>query len=327
MISVIMPVYNGELFLREAVDSILNQTYRDFEFIIVDDGSTDSTPQILAEYAAKDDRVKIINGGHVGISKAMNLGIEQATRPWIARMDADDVCLPERFEKQLAAAEKDPDVVVWGGYIHHINEKGKILSYSKVGPATREDFWYHRNNGLVVQVMNPTALMKTEIVRKVGGYKEAFVAAHDVEIFDEMAEYGPILAVPEPLVLYRIHGSSITMTKFFTQRKLARYVDVRRNKRLAGETIPTLEEFMAEYDNVSRWEKLGRYREDLKALYYRRAGMAYAQGNYLKTGYFFGISMLIDPHFALQRVWRQIFSHRASKEDKKNAVAVEGQGV
>jgi len=324
MISVVMPVYNGERFLEEAVDSILKQTYKAFEFIIVDDGSNDRTPEILKRYAEQDSRVKIIRAGKVGISKAMNLGIEAAQYPWIARMDADDVCLPRRLEASIEAAQANPDVVVWGTFIHHINAKGKILSTSKVGPLTTEQFWEERKKGRAVQVINPSAMMRKDIVDKVGGYKEAFTAAHDIEIFDEMAEYGPILCIPEVLVLYRVHGYSISMTKFFTQRKLARYVEARRKARLAGEALPTLDSFLANYDNRPWRERLRRYLSDLQGLNYRRAGLAYAEGQYLKVGWFFGMAFLLNPRYAVKRAWKQVFSHRFSGGEKSQNTAAEG---
>lgn len=313
MISVVMPVYNGEVFLREAVDSVLNQTYRDFEFIIVNDGSTDSTPQILAEYAAKDARVKIIDGAHAGLGAALNLGIEQAQYPWIARMDADDICLPERFEKQLAAAEKMPEVVVWGSYINHINGDGKIMSYSKVGPASIEDFERMKRNRQIIQVMHPTALMKTEIVRRVGGYKQEYVPAEDVLLFEELAQFGPILAVPESLLLYRVHGNSVSMTKFFVQRKMMRFAQLRIRSRADGKPLPTLEEYAALCDQQTRRERFRFYLQDLKAMYYRRAGMAYGNRNYVKTAWYLSISVILGPESTTRRVWNQVFAHRFAR--------------
>jgi glycosyltransferase involved in cell wall biosynthesis len=309
MISVVMPVYNGERFLAEAVESVLNQTYKDFEFIIVDDGSTDSTPQMLQRYAEKDPRVKIINAGKVGLSKAMNLGMTAAQYPWIARMDADDVCLPRRLEACIEAAQADPDVVVWGTGIHHINAKGKVLSTSRVGPRTREQFNHLRQTGQAVQVINPSAMMRKDIVDKVGGYKEAFTAAHDLEIFDEMAEYGPILCIPEILVLYRVHGTSISAKKFFTQKKLARYVEARRHARLESRPIPTLEDFLANYDNLPWRKRFKRNRQDLQAYYYRAAGLAYAERQYPKMAWSLIVATVLRPQYVVKRLWNQVFSH------------------
>src|SRR5688572_27460772 len=112
MISVVMPVFNGQRFLAQAMNSLLAQTFHDFEIIVVDDGSTDASPAILRDYAERDSRVRVIHGDHAGISAALNRGIEASTHEWIARIDADDVASPDRFAKQIAAARANPDVVI-----------------------------------------------------------------------------------------------------------------------------------------------------------------------------------------------------------------------
>src|SRR5687767_4726483 len=101
MISVVMPVYNGQRFLARAMDSLLAQSVREFELIVVDDGSTDESPALLDRYARTDARVRVIRGDHAGISAALNRGIADARYGWIARMDADDEALPDRFARQL----------------------------------------------------------------------------------------------------------------------------------------------------------------------------------------------------------------------------------
>ena len=110
-ISVVMPVLNGEKYLAEAIESILNQTFQDFEFIIVDDGSTDQTPEILRSYANKDSRIQIVtNPINRGIGYSRNRGIALSRGEYIANMDADDLCLPERFEKQVRFLDSHPDI-------------------------------------------------------------------------------------------------------------------------------------------------------------------------------------------------------------------------
>ncbi len=140
MISVVMPVFNGERFLAQAMDSLLAQTFRDFEIVAVDDGSTDSTHEILERFAEKDSRVKVVRGDHAGISAALNRGIENATHDWIARMDCDDVAAPDRFEKQLAAATLHPGVVIWGSYARHVDSSGNVLGISRTGPTSEDEF-------------------------------------------------------------------------------------------------------------------------------------------------------------------------------------------
>ena len=124
-ISVVMPVYNGEKFLREAIESILNQTYKDFEFLIVYDESTDGTLSIIQEFQEKDTRVVLINGDKEGISGALNKGIKKSRGKYIARLDADDISLATRFEKQIIHME-DSGVDICGGHSLLINSNGKI---------------------------------------------------------------------------------------------------------------------------------------------------------------------------------------------------------
>ena len=130
LVSVIMSVYNGEKYLVQAIDSILNQTYQNFEFIIIDDCSTDNSSHILQEYAQKDSRIKIIkkekNIGIKGFIKNLNLGISIAKGKYIARMDADDISLPERFQKQVDFLENNPEITLVGAQLNLINEQNKI---------------------------------------------------------------------------------------------------------------------------------------------------------------------------------------------------------
>ena len=131
-VSVVMPAYNSDRFIAEAIESILNQTYRHFEFLIVNDGSTDETSSIASNYAERDPRVRVIESNHGGPSRALNTGIEHAEYEWLAIMHADDVSLPNRLERQLKAACLNPKVVAWGAYAYHVNSAGKILSLSKM---------------------------------------------------------------------------------------------------------------------------------------------------------------------------------------------------
>ncbi|MCA9883093.1 MAG: glycosyltransferase family 2 protein [Anaerolineae bacterium] len=314
MISVVMPVYNSEKFLRPAVESILNQTFRDFEFIIINDGSTDASPAILQEYAERDSRVRVINTEHIGLVGALNLGIAAAHYEWIARMDADDISLPRRFEKQLEAAEKHPEVVVWGSYIHHINANESILSLSKVGPACPEEYRRCRETHGLIQVIHPSALMRKDVIIKAGGYKAAYESAEDVELFDRMADFGPILALTEPLLLYRVHPNSVSMQKFFIQKQISDYVALRRKCENTGHKPPNLEEFLKDYDTQPAVVRIKRNLGIRRQLYYRSAGMLFGDGQYAKALFYFGLSTLLDPVYSLRRAWNQrpVLRHQLS---------------
>lgn len=311
MISVVMAVYNDAKYLAEAIESILNQTYKDFEFIIVNDGSTDNSLDVINDYAQKDDRIKVIDlGENQGFCTALNRGIEIAQYEWIARMDSDDISVPDRFEKQMAFLADNPDIIVLGTYISHINAQGDILSVNAVGPTTRAEMQERIQKAHPVYVMHGTVLMKREIVEKVGGYNVTFVAGEDIELFARMVKHGTILAMPEALYLYRIHGSSMSMTRMFKQKRFTEYVELMYQCDLTGEPLPTIEEFWETQDKQPFFKRVRKRLNVTRALYYRRAGMAYGQKNWIKTFWYFGLASVIDPLYTIPRAWKQVFSRR-----------------
>lgn len=147
LVSVVMPVYNTEEFLAEAIESILSQTYTNFEFIIINDGSTDTSPEIMAKYAEQDKRIKILNQKNSGISTALNNGIAISKGKYIARMDADDISLPERFEKQVQFLENHPDIILLGGDCEYIDKNGKSVMVN-ITPKTNQDIAIRLCNGI-----------------------------------------------------------------------------------------------------------------------------------------------------------------------------------
>jgi glycosyltransferase involved in cell wall biosynthesis len=311
MISVVMPAYNSEEFIGPAIDSILAQTYKDFEFIIIDDGSTDRTLEIIEDYAQRDSRIIVVKGTHEGVSAALNLGIETATRPWVAIMHADDVAVPTRLERQLEAAQQDPEVVIWGTDGYHVNSKGERLSVFRVGPRNKEEYWHLRNNAEIVQVIHPTAMLNREVLVKVGGYDPEFRAWEDIELFDRMLEHGRLQTISEPLLHYRVHGSSISMTKHLTRGIAIYFIIERQRARLEGRPVPTYEEYEKIYASMP-WIKRARItRDEMASIYYRRAGMAYGERSYLSVAWFLLIAAIINPAYTLPRAWRQVLSPKA----------------
>jgi glycosyltransferase involved in cell wall biosynthesis len=210
-VSVIMAVYNAERYLAEAVDSILAQTFRDFEFVVIDDGSTDASGAMLRDYAANDKRVRLIRRANKGQTPSLNEGIELAETDLIARMDADDVCLPQRLEKQVAFMQQHPQVVLLGGAYALIDAAGRLLCM--IDPprdnATLQD---HALSGRT-PICHPLAMMRREAVRKVGGYDPQFQVAQDLDLWLKLGEVGELACVPELLVKYRQHEQSLSETK------------------------------------------------------------------------------------------------------------------
>jgi glycosyltransferase involved in cell wall biosynthesis len=306
MISVIMPAYNASDFIGEALDSILSQTFQQFEIIVVDDGSTDNTLAILRQYAQKDPRITVIQNNHGGACKARNTAIAVAKYPWIAAMDADDVSLPQRFEKQLKAAQAHPEVVVWGSYLNQINVKGDIIGTIRVGPTTVEAFNAVDRTQKAIVVTNSTAMFKREIALQAGCYDERLVAAQDTEFWDRMANYGPIVVLPEPLVSYRLHGQSISAKKFFHQRMLHDYVVERNRLKAIGQSI-TMEDYIKQYNEKPPVERFFRTTNNRGRYYYRNSGVQIAQKKYIPAIASLALATILSPVFSASRILNRFF--------------------
>lgn len=208
LVSVVMPVYNGEKYLAEAVESILNQTFRDFEFIIIDDGSTDGTAQILEQYGRGDSRIRICHQENAGVVAACNRGIGLARGKYIARMDADDIALRHRFQAQVGFLESNPDVALVGSAISFIDAEGRghgqIMRYPTSDSAIRRILYYGNC------FAHPSIMMRRQAVSAVGGYRECCSPAEDYDLWLRLAERFKVANLAEPLLLYRIHHRQAT---------------------------------------------------------------------------------------------------------------------
>ena len=224
-ISVIMPVFNTPVpILKEAVESILNQTFQDFEFIIVDDCSTGDSQAYL--HTLSDPRIRILqNEVNKGITKSLNIGLRVAKGKYIARMDSDDISFPERFEKQFAFMEKNSDVIACGSRIISLNNKAS----SKKGKM--EDFEMYRVRMLFGNPgpSHPTAFLNHEKLRQYHlEYDESLVLAQDYGLWAAISQHGKICVLPEALLYYRVHPNQVSQAKRekqiqctkMTQRKL-----------------------------------------------------------------------------------------------------------
>jgi hypothetical protein len=199
-VSVVMAVHNGERFLRDSIDSILNQTFADFEFIIVDDGSTDSTVAILTSYA--DSRIHVIrNDKTIGLPTSLNLGIGAAEGAYIARMDSDDISLPERFARQVAYLIDYPHIDVLGTWFTHLTHHGERLNTVELPLTHGMIAW---SLLFFTPISHPTAIIRRTVLQRVGGYNTDYPLAQDYELWTRLIHHAQFANLPEALVLYRI---------------------------------------------------------------------------------------------------------------------------
>lgn len=208
-VTVLMGVYNGAEYLRQAVDSILGQTFRDFEFLIINDGSTDDTLAILNSYF--DPRLRVIsNEENIGLTRSLNKGLGLARAELIARQDADDVSHPVRLEKQVAFMESHPEIVVVGTQSNFINSSGGRLcaqGWNKLESEVGVRWELMFNTPFV----HTSVMFRHSIVWNIeGGYDERFVTSQDFELWSRLARRNKIRNMAESLVDLRLHGNSIS---------------------------------------------------------------------------------------------------------------------
>ena len=206
-----MPVRNGQRWLSKAIDSALTQTFADFELLIIDDGSVDATPEILANYRARDPRVVILGQKQKGLVSALNLGLSHAQGALIARLDSDDVAFPERLQRQIEYLLKHPDVVLLGSWAQVIDEKGSPKHKRLQTPTDRSSLvkLLSKKNPFI----HSSVMFRTTVARELGGYRPAFEAAEDYDLWLRLSEIGDVAVLPEFLIQYRKHDQSIRTKK------------------------------------------------------------------------------------------------------------------
>lgn len=203
-VSVILPAYNAERFIGEAIDSILAQTYRDFELIIISDGSTDLTPDIIRQYAKKDKRIRFFNNRkNRGLIYVLNMGLRKVRGEYIARMDADDISLPTRFEKQVAYLDANPDVGVLGTLIQGfglLNQLGLQRPQVELSDFITDNY-----------VAHPSVMIRRSVMRKYGfKYNPDYKHVEDYELWLRMVQVTKIQNIMEVLLRYRVSYDNIS---------------------------------------------------------------------------------------------------------------------
>lgn len=225
LVTVLVPVFNGERFLAEALESIRAQSYRNLEILVVDDGSSDKTPTILREFSKSDPRFVILTKANGGIAAALNAGIAAAKGVFIARMDADDIMMPQRIERQVAFLNTNEALGFCASSIEKIDADGKRVG-DYVAPITSleklREFLARRT---YFSFTHPTVMFRTAHLAAVGGYSTKFEPCEDLDLFLRLHSAGhPGLALEEKLIKYRLHANSVSATNALKQVQMRNFL-------------------------------------------------------------------------------------------------------
>jgi glycosyltransferase involved in cell wall biosynthesis len=214
-----MPVYNAGRHLAEAVESILAQTYNDFEFLIHDDGSNDGSLGFLRGAAQQDTRIDVSTGQNAGPGAARNTLVDRARGEYLAVMDADDICYPKRLERQIAYLDAHPECVVLGGWAIMVDEHKRPIV--PLMPPLDHEVIDAGNLSGQTSFVHPSVIMRRQALLDAGRYDPRYSPAEDKELWLRMAEIGRLANIPEFLVKYRMHETSVSTKSFQLQRELS----------------------------------------------------------------------------------------------------------
>ncbi len=218
-VSVVMPVYNGARYLRQAIASIRWQTFTDWELICVDDGSTDNSVEILAEFAEADSRIRYLSQENQGVVAARNHCLHLARGQWIACLDCDDVALPNRLEVQLEFMKLNPEVVAVGSNMLCTDPEGlpiQTTNYAIEHAEIEQSLLHGRGN----TIGQPSVMMRRDAVDKVGNYRPVFEWIEDTDLWLRLAEVGSLANLHDVLTYYRLHEQSTCWKRRGLQRTL-----------------------------------------------------------------------------------------------------------
>ncbi|MBK8374296.1 glycosyltransferase family 2 protein [Sphingorhabdus sp.] len=245
-ISVIMPMYNSARYVGEAVESVLAQRFTDFEFLIVDDGSTDGSGAIIRRYAARDPRIQLFTQENSGIVASVNFLLGKSRAPYIARMDSDDICLPDRLGEQKKALDSRPELGALGTQFIEIDGEGQITDDAFRHPVGVDAI---RARLLETQpVCNPSVMLRKDMVLQTGGYRPAFRYCEDYDLFLRLSRLAEIDNLNAVLFKYRRTDTQLTVRHNDRQNEQAVLARFAHNEVLAGrpdpfanvETLPTV---------------------------------------------------------------------------------------
>lgn len=298
-VTAMMPAYNAQETIEATIRSILNQSYEDWDLLIIDDGSTDNTRRIAESFALSDPRIHVMPLPHVGMINAVGLGVQAAHGRWVARLDSDDLWHPAKLERQMEYLAAHPRIKVLGTWGERINDQGERLSSFDIGPASVAEYQQWKAKRQPIFMIHSSIVVDREVLLAHGGYQAAEYPGEDLWLWTRIAQNHPVVALPENLMSYRINAkgvSSLNYRKMFMQTARLRYC-------LKHGDWPSQDEF----DSIRRGKPLYNAGLNINYLhqYYFRTGAGHLFNRRRMRGAFFlALSACANPFQMARRVLR-----------------------
>jgi glycosyltransferase involved in cell wall biosynthesis len=301
LVSVVMPAYNAASTIEESIRSVQRQTAPDWTLLVVDDGSTDRTREIVSRLAAKDHRIRLIERDHQGLCAALNAGLEAAETDVFARLDSDDLWAPEHLERQRAFWAENPDAPVLGTWGTRINAKSERLSRMIVGPSSIAEYDDQMSRGIPIFLIHSSVLGSRKVVLDHDGYRHNEYPAEDIHLWNRIAMSRPVLALAEDLTSYRISGTGISDRNFMRQSLQAE----RLKHRLKTGQDMTFDQFRS-YLRHHPVKYFG-FQAVTYQRYCFRKGAAYAcNGARLRGSLYVAMSAFLNPSLVFRRITSRV---------------------
>ena len=308
-VSVVMTVFNSEKFLREAIDSVLRQTFKNFELIIVNDASTDNSLKIIQEKSSLDQRIKIINlKENLGMANALNIGINDSKADYVSRMDSDDIMYKNRIEEQVSYMDKHKDVDVLSCLGTYMGLNGNTFGVTSTEINNHESSSTLIKNNKPIGLLHPGTMFKKKIVQEIGGYRKKFWPAEDIDLWNRLALRGHIIYVQKKILMkYRIHNNSIITSQFLKSQLI--YEWVKYNLVCRNLNRPEIE--FSEFKNLQKKKniffKVNNLRKTFYKYFLRKQIYFYLNKKILSLIIAIFISILLRPYKFFTNIYKRIY--------------------
>jgi len=308
-VSVVLSVYNSEKFITSAINSVLKQTYKDFELIVINDGSTDKTLDLIQKNTEIDKRIKIINlKKNLGMAGAIYKGINQATGEWIARMDSDDVMYNNRLEEQINYLNNNEDIKVLSCLGTYLGVKGKTFGITTTRIKDHDTYKNLIEKNQPIGILHSGTIFNKKKFLDLGGYRGKFWPCDDIDLWNRFALAGcKIFVLKKILMQYRIHKESIITSKFIESQK--KYAWVKYCLLCKNENRPEIdfEEFLNLTNNENYLIKFNRLRKMYYRFFFRQQIVYFFEKKFIKLFLSMFFSFVLRPIIFITNLMKRIF--------------------